>query len=68
MVVMSRTESEYATARVPASVWVAAPRHVEDLDQVDTMSKKLGSGKAFLKVVAYPWGVELDVCDVEEGE
>lgn len=65
---MSKTiQTEFATAKVPASVWVARPRHVEEMkDEVDSISERIGSGRAFLKVVAYPWGVEFDVCDVEE--
>ncbi len=69
MVVMTRTtQAEYATAKVPAAVWVAKPRHVDGMEaDIDSISEKIGSGRAFLKVVAYPWGVEFDVCEAEEG-
>jgi hypothetical protein len=57
---------EYATVEVPASARRAKPSHLEDLsDQIGPVSKRLTSGEAFLKVVAYPWGVEFDVCDGE---
>ena len=57
-------QTEFRTTVVPASVRLAKPVHVEDLaDQAHTLSEKISSGQAFLKVVAYPWGVEFDVCD-----
>jgi hypothetical protein len=67
MIVMSKpTRLEYATAKVPASVWVAKPRHIDGVkDDMNSISKEIGSGRAFLKVVAYPWGVEFDVCSPE---
>jgi hypothetical protein len=66
MVVMKRTtQTEYATAKVPASVWIAKPRHIDGAEDVSSVSEEIGSGRAFLKVVAYPWGVEFDVCSKE---
>ncbi len=64
---MSRTsQAEYATAKVPASVRVAKPRHIDGMEaDVGSISEAIGSGRAFLKVVAYPWGVEFDVCGEE---
>ena len=57
-------QTEFRATDVPASVRLAKP--VEDLaDQAHTLSEKISSGQAFLKVVAYPWGVEFDVCDGE---
>ncbi len=58
------TQTEYAE-KVPASVWVARPRPMSGADGVNSISGRIESGRAFLKVVAYPWGVEFDVCDVE---
>lgn len=61
------SQTEFATAKVPASVWVAKPLHVEEMgDEIKSLSTRPKSGQAFLKVVAYPWGVEFDVCDAEE--
>jgi len=63
---MSKTiKAEYATAEVPASVWVAKLRHTDGADDVSSVSEEIGSGRPFLKVVAYPWGVEFDVCSKE---
>jgi hypothetical protein len=60
---------EHATAEVQASVWVAKPRHIDGVeDDLSSISEKIGSGRAFLRVVAYPWGVEFDVCSAEEKE
>jgi hypothetical protein len=58
---------EYATTKVPASVWVAKPEHIDGMtEKADSVAKRIGSGRAFLRVIAYPWGVEFDVCDAEE--
>jgi hypothetical protein len=68
MVVMSKTtQVEYETAKVPESVWVAWPRRLDGVEDARSVSEQIGSGRAFLKVVAYPWGVEFDVCEVEGG-
>ena len=59
-------QAEFGTADVPASVGLAKPVHVEDFaDQAHALSEKIRSGQVFLKVVAYPWGVEFYVCDGE---
>jgi len=43
------------------------PVPVENLkDDVLSLTDKIRSGEAFLKVVAYPWGVEFDLCDNEK--
>lgn len=60
------SQTEYTTVKIPASVWVARPFHIEDLDEVDSLRANMGSGRTFLKAVAYPWGVEFDVCEAEE--
>ena len=63
---MMSKQIEYATAEVPSSVWLAKPVRVEDLaDKAGSLQGKVSSGSAFLKVVAYPWGLEFDVCDTE---
>lgn len=58
--------NEHANARSMASV--STWRSV----RIDGISESLGSvleekstGRTFLKVVEYPWGVEFDVVDVE---
>jgi hypothetical protein len=38
--------------------------HFEDmLEEAHALREKISSGKAFLEVVAYPWGVEFDLRD-----
>jgi len=32
-------------------------------DEVDSIAERIRLGAAVLRVVAYPWGVEFDVCD-----
>jgi hypothetical protein len=59
------SQTEFRTAKLPASVWVAKPRHIDGAEDVSSVSEEIGSGRAFLKVVAYPWGVEFDVCSKE---
>jgi hypothetical protein len=61
---MSQTkETEFATAKVPTPVWLARPVPIDQAGSVSDIVSKIESGRAFLKVVAYPWGVEFDVRD-----
>jgi hypothetical protein len=54
MVVMSRTtQLEYVTGRI------------DGVEDINSISEKIGSGRAFLKVVAYQWGVEFEICEAE---
>jgi len=64
---MNKTsQSEFARAHVPASVWVAKPVPVDGMQEdIDSIRERIMSGQAFLKVVEYPWGVEFDVCSAE---
>jgi hypothetical protein len=42
--------------------------HIEELaEEIPEVSESIGAGRAFLKVLTYPWGVELDVCYLEGG-
>jgi hypothetical protein len=67
MVVRKLPSTEFQTALVPAAVREAKPNHVEDMrEEFDSFHQRINSGRAFLKVVAYPWGVEFDVCDEAE--
>jgi len=55
MVVMSRTtQLEYVSRSIHGAE-----------DDINSISEKIGSGRAFLKVVAYPWGIEFEVCEAE---
>jgi hypothetical protein len=40
--------------------------HIEDMaDMASELPGLISSGRAYLKVVAYPWGVEFDICERE---
>lgn len=58
--------AEYQTVPVPANVVRSKPRHLEDLGDVSKeLLEEIRSGRTYLKVVAYPWGVEFDLCQKE---
>jgi hypothetical protein len=58
--------TEFETAQVPPSIWIAKPLHIDEIQEgINDFPDKITSGRTFLKVVAYPWGVEFDVCGVE---
>ena len=59
-------QAQFAAVEVPSSARRARPHHVEDsTESMGSLESKLSSGRAFLKVIAYPWGVEFDVCEAE---
>ena len=65
-IMSSAMQAEFTTAEAPSSVWLARPVHVDAFsEKAGSLQGKLSSGRAFLKVVAYPWGLEFDVCDSE---
>jgi len=37
----------------------------EEKDGIDNLTRELANGQALLRVVAYPWGVEFEVCRLE---
>ncbi len=46
------------------SIQYAKPVKVEDIaDEISSLPSKIRSGQAYLKVTAYPWGVEFDVLE-----
>lgn len=58
----------FAQAKPPASPLMAEPVFIEgSADEVDAIRKQIRQGRALLRVVSYPWGVEFDVCDAEGG-
>jgi hypothetical protein len=58
----------FARAKPPTSLLVAEPVAIGGpLDDVDPIREKIRPGRALLRVVVYPWGVELAVCEVEGG-
>jgi len=47
------------------SVLVSEPVPIEQVQGgMDLLRQRIESGRAFLQVVAYPWGVEFAVCEV----
>jgi hypothetical protein len=32
-------------------------------ETIDSLAEEIRGGKALLRVIAYPWGVEFDVCE-----
>ncbi len=58
------SKPEHAMMRSPASVWVAEPVPIESREDVDSVRERILAGRAFLRVVEHPWGVEFDVCEV----
>jgi len=59
--------TEFETARVPPAIWVAKPLHIDEIQkEINDLPDKISAGRSFLKVVAYPWGVQFDVCDGED--
>jgi hypothetical protein len=55
---------EYTIANAPSAVRAASqvPAELSGKD-IDALREKVRLGRAFLKVVAYPWGVEFEVCE-----
>ena len=52
--------TEYQTVKPKAAATVS--RDISR-DEIDLITDKIRSGEALLRVVAYPWGVEFDVCE-----
>jgi len=56
----------FTRSKPPTSLLVAEPVPIGGAsDDVDAIREKIRSGRALLRVVAYPWGVELAVCEVK---
>jgi hypothetical protein len=65
MVVRNKmNQIEFTTSTIPRGIWVAKLLHIDEIqEEVKDLPDKINSGRTFLKVVAYPWGVEYDVCE-----
>jgi hypothetical protein len=62
------TQTKSFTASTVSSVLQAKPHQIGEIaEDVSQVAELIRSGRAFLKVVAYPWGVEFEVCG-QEGE
>jgi len=63
------SQQERAATRNLASVRVARPLPVHDgTEDMDSVRQRIESGQAYLRVVAYPWGVEFDLAEVKNQE
>jgi hypothetical protein len=59
---MTRTEPD---TRPRHPVAIAEPAQLDGAPGgFDDAAAKIREGRAFLKVVAYPWGVDFDLCEV----
>jgi hypothetical protein len=67
MIVMTTTsQTRPTTARgAPSAAELESQSFDEIADDIGRIAERIRAGQAFLKVVAYPWGVEFEVC--EEG-
>jgi len=60
------SQYKHANTRSLASVSVTKPASIDESPEgLDSIRAKIRTGKAFLEVVEYPWGVEFDVVDAE---
>ena len=64
---MSQRE-RITTQRGLASVLVRPVSADNGLEDLDSVRQRIQAGKAFLRVVEYPWGVEFDLSEVESQE
>ena len=65
MMVMT-TKSQIRTMAAKTVAVDAQPSSLgETAEDVGKVAQRIRAGQAFLKVVAYPWGVEFEVCDQE---
>jgi len=63
------SQYKHANTRSLASVSMTGPVPIDESpEDLDTIRGKIRAGQAFLKVVEYPWGIEIDVVNVEEGQ
>lgn len=55
---------EFASATVPESILKARAVPIEMAGSAREVAEKIRQGKAFLKIVSTPWGVDFYVCEV----
>lgn len=59
------SQHEHSARRSLAPLLVAKPVPFDaSLEDLDAVRQKIENGRAFLRVIEYPWGVELDVGEV----
>ncbi len=53
--------------QIPAAVLAVRAVSIDrSADDIDSVRERIRAGQAYLQVVEYPWGVEFDVCEMEE--
>jgi hypothetical protein len=58
------TLAEYAMRKASESTRPARTVPIDEVQgDMESLRKRIQSGRAYLRVVAYPWGVEFEVCD-----
>ena len=62
------SQQQRMAARTLDSVRVTRPVPIEGPEDLEAVRRSIESGRAFLRVVEYPWGVEFDVSEVEGRE
>jgi hypothetical protein len=59
---------KHANTRSLASVSVTRPVPIDESpENLDSIRERIRTGKAFLEVVEYPWGIVFDVVNAEGG-
>jgi hypothetical protein len=62
---MPTTNQPKSATRTTEVVQFRSSHIGETAEDVSRIAESIRSGQAFLKVVAYPWGVEFEVCEKE---
>jgi len=58
------TFTQYVTSKTSESTRPARTVPIDEVPgDMDSLRRRIQSGQAYLRVVAYPWGVEFEVCD-----
>jgi hypothetical protein len=65
MVVRSNMSPNRFEMVVPDSVWRARAVPIEEAGSAKEVAQRVREGKAFLKIVETPWGIEFYICDAE---
>ena len=57
--------NRFESTMVPDSVWRAKAVPIEEAGSAKDVADRVRQGKAFLKIVETPWGIEFYICDTE---
>lgn len=61
------SQNRFSTLVIPASVARARGVPIEDAGPAKEVADRVRQGKAFLKIVEAPWGIEFYIVDAEAG-